>query len=134
MGRNRTPTNVLDARGAFKKNPNRRPIDEPPADDAGPVGDPPEYFNDRQRATWSEIVATCHAGVLCGADRIAVEMAAVLLDQFRADPVEFKAAKIVRLDSLLARFGMTPSDRTKVKVPTKPKANAFSGVVKAKRA
>lgn len=133
MGRNRLPTNVHEMRGSYKKNPNRRPKDEPAAEDSGPIGDPPGYFDEGQTRCWNEIVRKCHDGVLTEADSIAVEMAAVLLAQFRDDPVDFKAAKIVRLDSLLARFGMTPSDRTKVKVPTKPKANSFSHLVKPKK-
>lgn len=132
MGRPRTPSNVLDARGAFKKNPNRARPDEPAVD--GEIGDPPERFTDGQRAAWFDFTLTCHAGVIGTADRIALEIAAVLLDDFRMNPVDMPAAKLARLDSLLGRFGMTPSDRSKVKAPKKEAANAFKHLVKKRGA
>lgn len=137
MGRPKLPTNVLDARGAFKKNPQRRPKDEPSAAAAGPLGDPPDHFTPKQIDCWNYIVSKCHEGVLTDADSIALEMAAVLLDQFRTYPLDVPAARIIRLDSLLSRFGMTPADRSKVKVPQggdggKP-GNPFAGVLKPKR-
>jgi hypothetical protein len=133
MARPRTPTNILEMRGAFKKDPQRARDDEPEA--AGAVGDPPERFNDGQRAAWNDIVKTCHKGVLCAADGLAVEIAAILLDQFRTNPIDIPAARIARLDSLLARFGMTPSDRSKVTVPKDGPKNPFADVLgKGKKA
>jgi hypothetical protein len=131
MGRPRTPSNVLDARGAFKKNPNRARPDEPESE--GEIGDPPECFTEDQCAAWRDFARTCHAGVLGSADRIALEIAAVLLADFRVN-LEFPAAKLARLDSLLGRFGMTPSDRSKVKAPKKEAANSFKKLVKKRGA
>lgn len=133
MGRPKTPSNVLELRGAYKKNPNRKPKDEPPAAASGDLGEPPAYFNKTQRECWAEIAAKAHAGTICRADSIALEMAAVLLDQFRLYPLDIPTARIVRLDSILARFGMTPSDRSKVKVPNAPKENPFSAALKSRR-
>lgn len=127
MGRPRTPSNILDARGAFDKNPNRRRVDEPEPN--GDIGDPPERFNAAERAAWAEIIGACTQGVFCQSDRIAVEVAAVLLAMFRADPAGIPAAKLVRLDSLLARFGMTPSDRSKVSAPKAKAENPFAALV-----
>lgn len=127
MARPRTPTNVLDARGAFKKNPQRARPDEPESTED--VGDPPESFDADQRAAWNEFVKTCHVGVLGKADRIALEIASVLLADFRFNPVGMPAAKLARLDSMIARFGMTPSDRSKVKVPKKEAVNPFAKLV-----
>lgn len=127
MGRPRTPSNILDARGAFDKNPNRRRVDEPEPN--GDIGEPPERLTEDQRAAWSEIVSTCANGVLCQSDRIAVEVAAVLLAMFRADPSGIPGAKLARLDSLMARFGMTPSDRSKVSAPKAKAVNPFAALV-----
>ena len=115
-------------RGAYKKDPQRVRTGEPVG--VGGIGDAPDRFTELQIAAWKEIVATCHAGVLCTADRIAVELAAVLLADFRSNASDMPAAKLARLDSLLARFGMTPSDRSKVSVPKKPAENPFSKVIK----
>lgn len=60
-------------------------------------------------------------------DRLALELAAQLLAQFRTDPVEFPAAKLVRLEALLGKFGMTPADRAKVGGKKEaPKGNPFA--------
>ena len=119
MARNRLPTNVLELRGAYKSNPQRKPKGEP--EPVGDVGLPPVRFNAEQKEAWNDLVESAHAGVMCKADRIAVEVAACLLADFRTQGSECSSAKIARLDSLLARFGMTPSDRSKVtgKTPEK---------------
>lgn len=132
MGRPRTPSNILDARGAFDKNPNRRRVDEPEPN--GEIGEPPKRFSAAELLAWSEIVSTCAAGVFCKSDRLAVEVAAVLLAMFRADPAGIPAAKLARLDSLMARFGMTPSDRSKVSAPKAPAVNPFAALVAKNKA
>lgn len=118
MGRPRTPTNVLDARGAFDKNPNRKREDP---EVAGPLKGAPGHFTAEQIDIWKELVKAAPKNVLTESDRFALEIAALLLQQFRLDPIEFTAAKLVRLETLLGKFGMTPSDRAKVAGPVKKK-------------
>lgn len=123
MGRPRTPTNVLDARGSFKKHPERQRED---AEAAGALGEPPEYFSDEQLGTWSELIAAAPRDVITESDRFALELAAVMLAQFRNDPAEFPATKLVRLEALLGKFGMTPADRARIGGrKEKPKGNPF---------
>lgn len=81
---------------------------------AGPIGGPPSTLNDAQKACYRELVTAAHAGTLSPADTFVVEMAAVLLEQFRRDPAGVSAAKLTRLQSLLASLGMSPADRSKV--------------------
>lgn len=124
MGRPRTPTNVLDARGAFKKNPQRRRQD---AEAAGELSGAPAHLTGGALQAWEEITRSAPRDVLTESDRLALELAAQLLAQFRADPVEFPAAKLVRLEALLGKFGMTPADRAKVGGKKEaPKGNAFA--------
>lgn len=127
MARPRTPSNILDARGAFDKNPNRRRENEP--EPLADIGEVPERLKTDEAEAWAEIVSSGHEGVFCQADRIAVEVASVLLAAFRADPIGMPAAKLARLDSLLARFGMTPSDRSKVSAPKKAASNPFEKLI-----
>lgn len=131
MGRPRTPTNVLDARGAFKKNPQRGAARENEPEPNGDIGEPPQGITLDQHEAWKEIVACAPEGVLCKADRIALRVAATLYAEFIRNPADMPAARIARLDSILARFGMTPADRSKVGAPKggKPKGNAFSSFV-----
>jgi hypothetical protein len=46
-----------------------------------------------------------------------VALAAGLLAEHREAPLMMTAAKLSRLESLLGRFGMTPSDRAKLEIP-----------------
>lgn len=124
MARPRTPTNVLDARGAFKKHPERKRQD---AETTGPLGNPPAHFGGDLLHAWNEITRSSPPDVLTNSDRISVELASHLLSQFRADPLEFPAAKLVRLEALLGKFGMTPADRAKVGgKKQEPKGNPFA--------
>lgn len=113
MARPRTPTNVLDARGAFRKNPDRARIDPPTA---GKLRPPPkgEHFTPQHRQIWKEIVKAAPKDVVTESDRFALEICCMLLHEYRTRPLEFPAAKLVRLETLLGKFGMTPSDRAKV--------------------
>lgn len=124
MARPRTPTNVLDARGAFKKHPERARTDAPAA---GPLGNPPSHVTGDVLKAWREIAKSAPLQVLTESDRLALELAANLLAQFRLNPVDFPAAKLVRLEALLGKFGMTPADRAKVGgKKDAPKGNAFA--------
>lgn len=118
MARNRTPSNILELRGAFEKNPQRR-REEPKVDKE--LGPPPEHFGEARRAAWAEIVSHAPEGVLTRADRIAVEMLSDLLTRYRASMTpegeRFISADRRDLMALLARFGMTAADRSRVAAP-----------------
>lgn len=124
MARPRTPTNVLQLRGAFAKNPNRARPDEPKP--AGKIGQPPKYFDDDHRKVWKEIERSAAPGVLTISDRLAMEILCVLVVEFRSDPQGMACAKIARMEAIIGKFGFTPADRSKVCAPTKKPGNAFS--------
>lgn len=124
MARPRTPTKVLELRGAFKKHPERARQD---AEAVGELTDPPPHISGAVLGAWKEIAKYAPRDVLTDSDRLSIELAANLLAQFRQDPVEFTAAKLMRLEALLGKFGMTPSDRAKVGGKSdKPKSNPFA--------
>lgn len=112
------PTAVLDARGSFQKDPQRRPKNEPVP--VGKIGTYPKRFTAAERQAWRDIVKGACAGVLTSADRVAVEMAATLLAEFRESPRDITAPRIARLHALIGSFGMTPADRSRVAVFNKP--------------
>lgn len=113
MSRPRTPTNVLELRGAFDKNPQRRR--EEPKVEPG-LGDPPAHFGDDRRAAWLEIEEMAPAGVLSRSDRLAAEMLADLLARFRSG-AKFTSADRRDMLAILSRFGMTAADRSRVAAP-----------------
>lgn len=113
MARPRTPTNVLELRGSFKNHPDRKRPDEPQP--TGEIGDPPKSLKRKPlKDAWWEILETAPPGVLTNADRQHVEMICHLLVEFRKNPVEFPAVKLTRLEAMLGKIGMNPSDRSKV--------------------
>jgi len=119
MARNRTPSNILELRGAFDKNPQRR-REEPNVDSE--LGPPPEHFDDARCAAWAEVVDMAPEGVLTKSDRIAIEMLSDLLVRYRASMTpagdKFTSADRRDLLAILARFGMTAADRSRVAAPT----------------
>ena len=123
MARPRKPTNVLQMKGAFKKNPGRKRASEPVP--TGGIGPAPEALSKRQRTIWDEIVAICPPGVLGNTDRIALEALVRLLEEFRHNYVEFPGSRMSQLVSLMGRFGLTPSDRSKIIVPKGKGKNPF---------
>ena len=128
MSRPRVPTNILTLRGAYRRNPKRlvERAGEPVSD--APIGEPPEHLTGEARAAWGEISGLAPLGTFCPADRVAVEICAVLLAQFRESPNDFPAAKLTRLESLLGRFGLTPSDRSRISVAKPEPRNKYAAL------
>jgi hypothetical protein len=124
MARPRKPTAVLDARGAFKKNPQRRRAGEPIVRE--PIGASPPDFDQLQREAYQQIVSQAPIGVLTEADNLAVEMASTLLAQFRKDRDGFPVMAYGKLIQLLGTFGMTPSDRSKLNIQAPKVENPFA--------
>ena len=127
MSRPRTPTKILELKGAFKKNPQRKRKSEPKTDVN--VGCPPKKLSKGVLACWKEIISLSPSGVITSSDRIALEIAANLLNEFRTGFNEMPAARLTRLEALLGKFGMTPSDRAKMASPDDPDANPFEQFV-----
>jgi len=121
MGRPRTATSILDARGAFKTHPERKRV-EPEAKNF-PV-DPPETLNELEKKHWHEIVEKIPAGILKDADVFSVEIMVKLFTEFRLDFEGMSVGRLTRLSAELGKFGLSPSDRAKLSID-KPKENDF---------
>jgi len=115
---------MLELRTAFKKHPERARKD---AETVGELTAPPSHVTGTVLQAWAEIAQYAPNGVLTDSDRLSLEVAAHLLSQFRADPIDMPAAKLARLEAMLGKFGMSPADRAKVSVaPDAPKGNPFA--------
>jgi hypothetical protein len=68
--------------------------------------------------------------VLCHADRLAVEVTAVLLASFRAMGAGLPDAKFRRLEAMLGQLGMTPTTRSKVTAVQSVTPNRFMAMAK----
>jgi phage terminase small subunit len=114
MPRPRTATAILEARGAFKKDPQRKRVDPKPSGEL--CATPPVHLTPEQQRAWRRIVDTAPAGVLMNSDEIMLEMAACLLAEFQTDPNGMLTARITRLEVQLGKFGLSPSDRARIGV------------------
>jgi len=125
MSRPRKPTAVLDATGAFRKNPNRRRDGEPIVTD--PIGPAPDDPGKTFKQAWDDIVGNAPLGVLTCADRIYVEIAARLLVEMREDFAGMMTSRLALLTTMLGKMGMNPSDRAKLSIPAQPESDPTDG-------
>ena len=132
MPKPRTPSNVLEARGAFAHNPDRTREDfESGVFDKSA----PAYFSEEQVAVWNEMVGLLPESVLQATDRMAVELTSRLVARFRAlDDCDVSMAQVAQIRTALASLGMTPADRSRVSSKKAPTVNPFLALVGAKKA
>jgi phage terminase small subunit len=121
MGKNRTPTAVLDAKGAFGKNPNRQRNAEPTTDQS--IGNPPTHLSQPEKKIWRELTKQALPGVLKYSDRAAFELLVRLTSTMRTDYATMRVADKSLFVSLCSRFALTPADRSKVAVEQPKKSN-----------
>lgn len=122
MARPRKPTRVLELTGAFRKDPQRRRAREGEPEVTTPLGDAPDHLDEAERARWNEIRKW--APWLGVPDRPIVEQVCALWMLQRKGKATVAQMKL--LSTNLTLLGMTPSSRSRVKVPpAKPKANKF---------
>lgn len=117
----RVATAVLEARGAFRKNPQRRPKDEP--DSGRGIGPAPDYLPAEVRAIWDETVFQVAPGVFQSGDRQALEDYCQLRADARRDFAKFPIRRLYLMRAFMQEFGMTPASRSRVHVPKKPPKN-----------
>ena len=117
MARRPTPTNIMEARGAWRRKPGRRDDRklEPQVAKAFPLSaGPPDSLNEAEKKTWLEIVDHAPPGVLTWADPQIVEMGARLLVAERARTIT--SPERGHLIKILGLLGMTPADRARVHI------------------
>jgi hypothetical protein len=123
MTRPRIASNILEARGTFRKNPQRARPDEPTVDAPFPSV-PPSCLTDLEADSWREIVGIAPAGVLTAADVVIVEICACLLAEYRADR-SLSSSRLSHLRQCLARLGLDPSGRASLRVDRQPERGEF---------
>ena len=115
MARPRKPARLLELKGAFAKDPQRRRDPEPQPNE--PLGDAPGHLDAGTQAIWAEIASVLPAGVVGNADRLLVEMCSCLVGEFRRSPLKMQTSRMALLRSCLASLGMSPCDRAKLSIP-----------------
>jgi hypothetical protein len=123
MGRNRTPTAIMDARGSFIANPRYARPDEPQGD--RPLGGPPKWLSKEEKAVWKDLAKQMLPGVVFFSDRGAFELLVRLTHKLRTQFATMKGVEMGQFIALCSRFAATPSDRSKVAVE-QPKESSLS--------
>jgi hypothetical protein len=113
MARPRTPTAVLELRGAFKNHPSRLKDRKYEPVVSSPLPEPPRYLESATAAVWLEIKSRGYW--LTSADRFLVEIAATLMARYRID--ELKSGDVSQLIGLLGKIGFSPNERGKMDLP-----------------
>ena|ERR1035437_6085488 len=114
MARTRTPTAVLELRGAFKNHPSRGKERKNEPFVNTPLPEPPKYLTKDRTATWLEMKSRGYW--LTSADRFLVEIAATLMAAYRDDTL--KSGHVSLLIGLLGKIGFSPNERGKLNLPT----------------
>src|SRR5688572_10347522 len=124
MARPRTPADILEFRGSFDKNPQRRREDLPGVGAFNPL--PPKHLAQELVPAWTEIVAQINPVCLTGSDYLSIETMARLLVQFRMCGDKSIATE---LRQWFAQYGLTAVGRTKIAPPKKGgSGNKFADV------
>lgn len=104
-------------RGSFARNPQRKKAREGEPQVSRGIGDPPKHLNEAEQARWEEIRDWCPW--LAIADRPLLEQTVRLWMLDRSGKASAADSKLFQ--SNLIRLGMTPADRSRVKVADAPK-------------
>lgn len=120
MSRPRTPTAILDSKGAFIANPQRKRIGEPQP--TGSLGSAPKWLSDEEKKIWREFVRGLPPGVGKSSDRWAAESLVLLKAKERGGTI--RGNELGQLTLLYGRFGLTPADRVRISVEV-PKESAL---------
>lgn len=128
MPRPRKPSKILELTGAFAKNPQRRAARAGEPVVTAPLGPPPARLTDPLVIeAWRELAAA--GSWFTAADRPLVESTAHMLANAWRVKWAMAAPEFSALHRAYGYLGLTPSDRSKVKVPEAPKpANRFAGL------
>lgn len=122
-GRPRTPTAVLEAKGAFAKNPARGRAREGEPKVEQKIGPPPEHFppGSERHCYWLEYVETCHW--LDRANRGMLETLCNVRYNLRHSIGKFNA-NVASQSKLESDLGITQAARGRCNVPSKPPERA----------
>jgi hypothetical protein len=114
MARPRTPTAILELRGSFLRNPNRKKARQNEPLVTTPLPSASQNLPKPVKATWEEMKR--YGYWLTSADRFLVEIAATFVARYRVN--ELKSGDISLLIALLGKIGFSPKERGALNLPT----------------
>ena len=126
MARPRKPSNVLELRGAFNKNPNRKRPNEPK-----PIGTVGDYSlgSVEPAEIWEELKAACPQNVLTQSDRLAFEIAVELNGLILPGMQKRKWGRVCHISSISAMENHGPVPYCAMKAALTAYTRSMGGVV-----
>jgi phage terminase small subunit len=126
----RTPTAILEAKGAFIGKPSRQRPYEPIVTRA--IGAPPDYLTDPERKVWKELVKQAPPGVLKYSDRLLFSVLVSLAAKFQARET-MMVMETQQMIAISSKFGLSPADRAKIQVAPPKKSGLSAFLAKNKK-
>jgi hypothetical protein len=126
MPRPRKPTAILERTGAFLRHPERKRARANEPAPSGPLGDPPARLSDVEAAAWQELADQLPSGVAKRSDRAMFELISRLTARQWQGNLTLNGMRI--LASLLGKFGVGPSERSKVTATPDEDSDASEGL------
>lgn len=118
MPKPRVPTALLEAKGSFLHNPARkRAREHEPVPRA--FGSAPSHLEKEEKKVWTELAQKLQPGVAGDSDEMAFEVLVCLVVNFRRrrkSCLPEIVGEIAQMNKPFTQFGMTPSDRSRVKI------------------
>ena len=111
MSRQRQPVELLELKGSFQHDPQRRRPAGPKA--KSPFGKAPDYFTAMEKTLWKELTSNGLPGVLTGNDRWLAEVACRMMAKLRSRD-SMTASEMSALINAVGRLGLSPIDRQKI--------------------
>ena len=127
MARNPKPNHLKLLNGSAKQHPERHREDHLIPEPENGIGSAPKHLDPEVQVIWDEVVELIPKGVAGDSDRLSLELLCRVLFEIRTTE-KFIASHYQQFISLASRFGLTPADRQRVKVPEKPKTSGFDDV------
>jgi hypothetical protein len=123
---------VLELAGSFKHNRARGEARKHEPKPNGPLGDPPEHFDELHQKQWHVMAAEAHW--LTSADAFMLEVAVKYMVRFMTGVTDSKSDSL--LINVLNKLGFGPAERSKISAPgakNKDNEDAKKGFAKFKK-
>ena len=122
MGTVRKPVEILELKGAYKKDPQRRRPPSPKS--AKAIGDPPDHLDEAEKTIWFEIIGISAPGVLVSSDRLVLARLCQLERKVRERTA--RDTETGQHLKVLALLGLTPADRSRIALTGKDDSNPYA--------
>jgi hypothetical protein len=125
MPARRKSLKLLELSGGLKAHPARYKDRTEVASCPDGIGNPPSQISIARKHIWAELIAQLPEGHLQSADRFLLEIVTGLMAKQRNRRTVITKGETSLLINALSKLGLTPTDRSRVTIPPKPKESKY---------